>query len=169
MFQYIDIVHISIMLHKGMEELTYIDSSHLWCSIAISMERNCLFFGSYTLRLQICNSIIDFSKTPSTIIADCQNLFKRISVLKKNIIMQWIPSHCGILGNENADTAKKGTGILQTSTAEMPYYIAASMIHRIIYNNHYTTIQERNLDSFCGLQLPKEPHRSTRLLQLTGR
>ena len=51
--------------------------------------------------------------------------------------MQWIPSHCGILGNEKADgLAKKGTEILQTSTAEMPYYTAASMIHRLIYNNH---------------------------------
>ena len=70
------------------------------------------------------------------------------SVLKKNTIMQWIPSHCIIFGNEKADgLAKKGTGILQTSTAEMPYYTAASMIHRIIYNSHYTTIQERNLDS----------------------
>ena len=30
------------------------------------------------------------------------------------MIMQWIPSHCGILGNEKADgLAKKGTEILQ--------------------------------------------------------
>ena len=45
------------------------------------------------------------------------------------------------------DLQKKGTEILQTSMAEMPYYTAASMIHQIIYNNHYTTIQETNLDS----------------------
>ena len=38
---------------------------------------------------------------------DCQTLFKRLSVLKKNIIMQWIPSHCGILGNEKADGLAK--------------------------------------------------------------
>ena len=52
-------------------------------------------------------SKLDFSKTPSTIIADCQNLLKRLSVLKKNIIMQWILSHCGILGNEKADGLAK--------------------------------------------------------------
>ena len=46
---------------------------------------------------------------------DCQDLIRQLKVKHKQIALQWIPGHCQIAGNEQADTLpKKGTKITQT-------------------------------------------------------
>ncbi|KAJ4431508.1 hypothetical protein ANN_20106 [Periplaneta americana] len=48
--------------------------------------------------------------TPSSQRAEITKMLSQLISLNKRIVFQWIPSHCGILGNENADAlAKKGS------------------------------------------------------------
>ncbi|KAJ4435862.1 hypothetical protein ANN_18482 [Periplaneta americana] len=47
---------------------------------------------------------------PSSQTAEITKMLSQLISLNKRIVFQWIPSHCGILGNENADAlAKKGS------------------------------------------------------------
>ena len=49
-------------------------------------------------------------------------MLKQIQSLGKTIILQWIPAHCGIQGNEKADIlAKKGSKIMQKEKQKLSY------------------------------------------------
>ncbi|GFW93656.1 uncharacterized protein LOC103524116 [Trichonephila clavipes] len=51
---------------------------------------------------------------------------------KGKIVFQWVPSHCGLWGNERADfLAKKGTGILQNFRRDLTLHSAKLEIKRI--------------------------------------
>ncbi|GFT14339.1 uncharacterized protein LOC103524116 [Trichonephila clavipes] len=51
---------------------------------------------------------------------------------RKEIVFQWVPSHCGLWGNERADIlAKKGTGILQNLHRDLTLHSAKLEIKRI--------------------------------------
>ncbi|GFY27503.1 uncharacterized protein LOC103524116 [Trichonephila clavipes] len=52
--------------------------------------------------------------------------------IKGKIVFQWVPSHCGLWGNERADLlAKKGTGILQNFRRDLTLHSAKLEIKRI--------------------------------------
>jgi ribonuclease HI len=52
---------------------------------------------------------------------DCQDLIQQLKGKHKQIALQWIPGHCQITGNEQADVlAKKGAKITQTYIRETP-------------------------------------------------
>ena len=54
-------------------------------------------------------------------IKDCYNMLVQLQNLNKTIHLQWVPAHCGIEGNELADTlAKKGTTIQQMKKPNLP-------------------------------------------------
>ena len=59
----------------------------------------------------------------STETKDCQALIRQLKAKHKQIVLQWIPGHCQIAGNEYADTlAKKGAKITQTYIRETSYH-----------------------------------------------
>ncbi|KAJ4427692.1 hypothetical protein ANN_25341 [Periplaneta americana] len=62
--------------------------------------------------------------TPSSQTAEITKMLSQLISLNKRIVFQWLPSHCGILGNENADAlAKKGsTATYRPVTKSNPYY-----------------------------------------------
>ena len=48
----------------------------------------------------------------SSDIIECKNLLRGLYVFSKQVVLQWIPGHCGVAGNERADyLAKQGTFI----------------------------------------------------------
>ncbi|KAJ4443755.1 hypothetical protein ANN_05533 [Periplaneta americana] len=50
-------------------------------------------------------------------------MLSQLLSLNKRIVFQWIPSHCGILGNENADAlAKKGSTATYRPVTKPTYY-----------------------------------------------
>ncbi|GFT16731.1 uncharacterized protein LOC103523915 [Trichonephila clavipes] len=71
-------------------------------------------------------------KVPMSVdVRKCQQLISDILRSHIDIAMQWIPSHCGIDGNENADSlAKKGTKIIQISNNRVPFYNAERIIKK---------------------------------------
>ncbi|GFW81439.1 hypothetical protein TNCV_377871 [Trichonephila clavipes] len=59
----------------------------------------------------------------------CRELLGKI---KGKIVFQWVPSHCGLWGNERADfLAEKGTGILQNFRRDLTLHSAKLEIKRI--------------------------------------
>nr|XP_015924861.2 ribonuclease H-like [Parasteatoda tepidariorum] len=46
-------------------------------------------------------------------ISRCQDLLRSLFLRGKRIVLQWVPAHCGVWGNEQADLlAKKGANLL---------------------------------------------------------
>ncbi|GFW14916.1 uncharacterized protein LOC103521360 [Trichonephila clavipes] len=61
-----------------------------------------------------------------------QNCRELLGKIKGNIVFQWVPSNCGLWGNERADfLAKKGTGILQNFRRDLTLHSAKLEIKRI--------------------------------------
>ncbi|GFS73763.1 uncharacterized protein LOC103524116 [Trichonephila clavipes] len=62
-------------------------------------------------------------------VENCRELLGKI---KGKIVFQWVPSYCGLWGNERADfLAKKGTGILQNFRRDLTLHSAKLEIKRI--------------------------------------
>ena len=62
-------------------------------------------------------------------ILQCRAIMRSLNTSSKKVSLQWIPSHCGIAGNDVADSlAKKGTHIIQTSPSIISYNRAAANI-----------------------------------------
>ncbi|GFW91112.1 uncharacterized protein LOC103524116 [Trichonephila clavipes] len=61
-----------------------------------------------------------------------QNCRELLGKIKGKIVFQWVPSHCGLWGNERADfLTKKGTGILQNFRRDLTLHSAKLEIKRI--------------------------------------
>ncbi|KAJ4435632.1 hypothetical protein ANN_18248, partial [Periplaneta americana] len=61
--------------------------------------------------------------TPSSQTAEITEMLSQLISLNKRIVFQRIPSHCGILGNENADAlAKKGSTATYRPVTKSTYY-----------------------------------------------
>ncbi|GFX94457.1 uncharacterized protein LOC103524116 [Trichonephila clavipes] len=61
-----------------------------------------------------------------------QNCRELLGKIKGKIVFQWLPSHCGLWGNERADfLVKKGTGILQNFRRDLTLHSAKLEIKRI--------------------------------------
>ncbi|KAJ4435995.1 hypothetical protein ANN_18619 [Periplaneta americana] len=61
--------------------------------------------------------------TPSSQTAEITKMLSQLISLNKRIVFQWIPSHCGILGNENADAlAKKSSTATYRPVTKSVYY-----------------------------------------------
>lgn len=65
-------------------------------------------------------------------VCDSKRLFKCRSLLKSLadfVVLQWVPSHCGVEGNERADyLAKKGTTVLQRPNQPLTFHSAKILI-----------------------------------------
>ncbi|KAI5738059.1 hypothetical protein M8J77_002519 [Diaphorina citri] len=74
-------------------------------------------------------SITNCSEDPSVEIREIRSIIKQLQNQKKTIALQWVPAHCGLAGNDNADyLAKKGTSIPFSITPKLPYESAKRLI-----------------------------------------
>ncbi|GFT77974.1 RNase H domain-containing protein [Trichonephila clavipes] len=87
-----------------------------------------------------------------------QNCRELLGKIKGNIVFQWVPSHCGLWGNERADfLAKKGTGILQNFRRDLTLHSAKLEIKRIFRESFRLTASRVARDKPWST-LCKKPH-----------
>ncbi|GFX75443.1 RNase H domain-containing protein [Trichonephila clavipes] len=97
--------HLFFYLHAGPLTTHFDDSTSALQALSNYNENNCL-------RVQNCRELL--------------------GKIKGKIVFQWVPSHCGLWGNERADfLAKKGTGILQNFRRDLTLHSAKLEIKRI--------------------------------------
>ncbi|GFV40435.1 uncharacterized protein LOC103524116 [Trichonephila clavipes] len=87
-----------------------------------------------------------------------QNCRELPGKIKGKIVFQWVPSHCGLWGNERADfLAKKGTGILQNFRRDLTLHSAKLEIKRIFRESFRLTASRIARDK-PGSTLCKKSH-----------
>ncbi|VDI67366.1 Hypothetical predicted protein [Mytilus galloprovincialis] len=106
--------HVSIF----MCELTAILLSLYWLE-EFQPENTVIFVDSLSALKAITGSIF---KVKTQIIYDIQYIYSKLSKLGLNIILEWIPSHVGLSGNEMADTAAKKALSIETCITSIPLY-----------------------------------------------
>ena len=75
-------------------------------------------------------------------------MLAQIKSLGKSIILQWIPTHCGIQGNEKADIlAKTGSRIMQKEKQKLSYESIKRIVKNKINDNYNFHLIDTNKDS----------------------
>ena len=78
-------------------------------------------------------AITRYGTPESMAIESCRYSLSLLRTRGVETVLQWIPSHCGIFGNEKADElAKKGTYILQSTQREIPLGSAVRLIKNML-------------------------------------
>ena len=89
-------------------------------------------------------------------ILDCRNYLKSLESLEKVIVFQWVPAHCGIPGNEMADSlAKKGASIKQKFSRPLPFCTAKSLVKTAIRAQAQKDLSNRTSTKSWGNAIPK--------------
>ena len=105
---------------------------HQGAVMCLAKTMNMVFFCAHRYRcsqcyggISTCCAILSAGSTEtvmSTEAKDCQVLIRQLKAKLKQIVLQWIPGHSQIAGNEYANTlAKKGAKITQTHIRETSY------------------------------------------------
>ncbi len=77
-------------------------------------------------------------------ILQCQEYLRKLALREKHVVLQWIPSHCGIDGNEQADfLAKKGSRLLQSSCSTVSYHSIKLYTKHIMSKNYKLQLLDR--------------------------
>lgn len=96
-------------------------------------------------------------------IDNCLNLLNWLASNNKIVVLQWIPAHCGIQGNEAADfLAKKGASVLQRTNPRLPFNNIKCLIKNIFRDSFREELKSRNLNkSWLGqiLDVPQWPRK----------
>ncbi|KAJ4440947.1 hypothetical protein ANN_10796, partial [Periplaneta americana] len=107
---------------------------------------------------------VDSSDPESSSIQDCQNALQLLQAKHKIVVLQWVPGHCNLFGNEQADAlAKKGAKILQTSPKPTPFQAMKLYIKEVAHKIHSHEIAEKTYGKHKRRHLLSIPNRPRRL------
>lgn len=123
-------------------------------AIFLSLQNLLYHIQKFTKVVILCDSkaailaITQDTSPKSLNIIECHKIIKHLSRLHKKVVLQWIPAHCGVAGNETADfLAKKGSKIVSNST---PTPISFHSIKRVILNKYINKIREEYTTKASG-------------------
>ncbi|XP_015925706.1 uncharacterized protein [Parasteatoda tepidariorum] len=117
-------------------------------AIRVALSQLYCHLSSFVNAVIFCDSkaaifSVNSNTTPDSFnILECKKLLLGLFGLSKEIVLQWIPGHCGVAGNELADhLAKQGASIQQTSKKAVPLTNAKRLIKKKMMDltlNQYT-------------------------------
>ncbi|XP_015929558.1 uncharacterized protein [Parasteatoda tepidariorum] len=91
----------------------------------------------------------------------CIDYLKDLTLKGKQIVLQWIPGHCGIWGNEKADfLAKKGTTIVQASRCSISLHSFKLLVRNQFRNMLSENFRKSNIHKTWFnyiLTIPNQP------------
>ncbi|GBN47246.1 hypothetical protein AVEN_215570-1 [Araneus ventricosus] len=91
---------------------------------------NALLFDSQAAIQSI--SSFEIPLTPET--NHCQELLRTLTLKGKRIILQWVPGHCDLWGNEQSDfLAKSGANLLQHPNTATSYWKIKLYLKKFVY------------------------------------
>ncbi|XP_015926284.2 uncharacterized protein [Parasteatoda tepidariorum] len=97
-------------------------------------------------------------------ISRCQDLLRSLFLRGKRIFLQWVPAHCGVLGNEQADLlTKKGANLLQQPNTATSFWKIKLFLKNLCKTNSLPDLQTRTaLKSWRNVSsslIPDKPRR----------
>ncbi|VDO05786.1 unnamed protein product [Rodentolepis nana] len=135
-------------------------------AIIIALRQLCCLDTKFTKAVILSDSqsainSIGNRETPKTAeIKECRKLYELLREKNKTVVLQWIPGHCGIKGNEIADTlAKKGTTILQCTDRPMSFHTMKAFIRREFQTSRYNELKARTKEKQWTVALAKNRSR----------
>ncbi|GFQ82983.1 putative rna-directed dna polymerase from transposon bs [Trichonephila clavata] len=76
-------------------------------------------------------AILAVSSVPSLrngLVLDCQSMINSLINNSRNVTLQWVPSHCGVIGNELADALAIAGSALSQSDSPLGYHSVKKII-----------------------------------------
>nr|XP_042908786.1 uncharacterized protein LOC122271472 [Parasteatoda tepidariorum] len=106
---------------------------------SVQIDNIVIFSGS----LSAIQAIAAHNVAESNIIDSCRRNINLLASEGRTVVLQWIPSHVGINGNEWADTlARKGTEILQAGNAKVSFSSIQGIIKNIVKKSYDANLVE---------------------------
>ncbi|GBL54866.1 hypothetical protein AVEN_75139-1 [Araneus ventricosus] len=111
-------------------------------------------------------SISSFELPLTPEISHCQELLITLTLKGKRIVPQWVPGHCGLWGNEQADfLAKRGTDLLQHPNTATSYWKIKLFLKNLCTTNSLRDLQTRtalkNWRMVSPVSIPDTPRRDS--------
>ncbi|GFV83523.1 uncharacterized protein LOC103524116 [Trichonephila clavipes] len=151
--------HLFFYLHAGPLTTHFDGEVEATCCSYSPIERAVILSDS-TSALQ---ALSNYNENNCLRVQNCRELLEKI---KGKIVFQWVPSHCGLWGNERADFffGKKGMGILQNFRRDLTLHSTKLEIKRIFRESFRLTAsrvaRDKPWSTLCKKShgIPSSPH-----------
>jgi hypothetical protein len=110
-------------------------------------------------------------KVTSELVAECLNAFSALAGLNE-VTLVWVPRHCGIFGNEEADKLAKQVSAMSLPDPEpglgIPKCLTREAIRTWFANQHYGAWKDLSGHKYGKLFIGRLYKKRADMLQLSG-